>query len=102
MSYKEIYCRDCRLVLAKFNIKYFSDNTISELIKIGYSMDFTSRVDTLYQQGNQIEEDGSLSLDDYKISRQTDNYISITSLSFLLSECIIIILTVGDIIIHEY
>jgi hypothetical protein len=33
---KEIYCRDCRLLLAKFNTEYFSDNTISEIVRVQY------------------------------------------------------------------
>jgi hypothetical protein len=36
MSFKEIYCRDCGIVLAKFNIRYFSDNAISELVRVQY------------------------------------------------------------------
>ena len=43
MSFKEIYCRDCGLVLAKFNIKYFTDNSISELVRLQVRFPYKER-----------------------------------------------------------
>jgi hypothetical protein len=36
-AYKEIYCSDCNLVLAKYSIKYFTDADINELIHLYHS-----------------------------------------------------------------
>ena len=36
-SFKEIYCSDCRTVLARFSTKYFSDADIAELVRLHYS-----------------------------------------------------------------
>ena len=36
MVFKEIYCLDCKIVLAKYNMVYFSDLNIAELAKLHY------------------------------------------------------------------
>jgi len=36
MVFKEIYCLDCNVVLAKYNMVYFSDLNIAELAKLHY------------------------------------------------------------------
>gem|GEM_PF-2099482 len=36
LSFKEIHCRDCTMVLAKYNVKYFTDSKIAELIRLYY------------------------------------------------------------------
>ena len=35
--FKEVYCADCKLVLARYSIKYFNDADITELVRIQYS-----------------------------------------------------------------
>lgn len=37
MAFKEIYCSDCKTVLARYSIKYFSDTDINELVHLHYS-----------------------------------------------------------------
>ncbi len=37
-TFKEIYCFDCKLVLARYSTKYFSDADINELVHLHYSM----------------------------------------------------------------
>jgi hypothetical protein len=36
MVFKEIYCQDCNVVLAKYNVVYFSDSNIAELARLHY------------------------------------------------------------------
>ncbi len=36
VPFKEIYCRDCKIILARYNIEYFSDDSINELSKLHY------------------------------------------------------------------
>lgn len=36
MVFKEIYCRDCDIVLARYNMVYFSDSNIAELARLHY------------------------------------------------------------------
>ncbi len=38
MVFKEIFCLDCDLVLAKYNMVYFSDSNIAELAKLHYPL----------------------------------------------------------------
>jgi hypothetical protein len=32
-EFKEVYCNNCKKTLARYNVKYFSDAKIAELIK---------------------------------------------------------------------
>jgi predicted transcriptional regulator len=36
VTFKEIYCQDCKIILARYNIDYFSDDKIDELSKLHY------------------------------------------------------------------
>jgi hypothetical protein len=36
LSFKEIHCRDCSMVLARYNVKYFTDSKIAELMRLYY------------------------------------------------------------------
>ena len=36
MEYREIYCNDCKRILGRYNIKYYSDDKIGELIKASH------------------------------------------------------------------
>jgi hypothetical protein len=36
VSFKEIYCQDCKIILARYNEDYFSDASIDELSKLHY------------------------------------------------------------------
>jgi hypothetical protein len=36
VSFKEIYCQDCEIILARYNDDYFSDDSINELSKHHY------------------------------------------------------------------
>jgi len=38
MEFKEIYCNDCKKVLGRYNIKYYSDDKIGDLIKSVHSL----------------------------------------------------------------
>ena len=33
MEFREIYCNDCKKVLARYNIKYYTEDTVDELIQ---------------------------------------------------------------------
>jgi len=37
LKFKEIHCHDCNLLLARYNIKYFTDSDIAELVRLHYS-----------------------------------------------------------------
>ena len=37
MEYREIYCNTCKKILGRYNMKYFSDDKIGDVIKIGHS-----------------------------------------------------------------
>jgi len=37
MKFKEIYCSDCKTVLARYSTKYFTDADINELVRLHYS-----------------------------------------------------------------
>jgi hypothetical protein len=36
VPFKEIYCQDCEIILARYNEDYFSDSSIDELSKLHY------------------------------------------------------------------
>lgn len=36
MSFKEIFCQDCKIILARYNDDYFSEASINELSKLHY------------------------------------------------------------------
>ncbi|CAE6488462.1 MAG: hypothetical protein QXY22_00105 [Candidatus Nitrosotenuis sp.] len=42
MEFKEIYCNNCKKTLGKYNVKYFSDARIAELIKSSHGMHYRS------------------------------------------------------------
>ena len=33
MEFREIYCNDCKKILGKYNIKYYTEDMIAELIQ---------------------------------------------------------------------
>jgi hypothetical protein len=35
--FKEVYCADCKMILARYSVKYFTDMDINELVHIHYS-----------------------------------------------------------------
>jgi hypothetical protein len=37
MAFREIYCSDCKTMLARYCTKYFSDTDINELVHLHYS-----------------------------------------------------------------
>jgi hypothetical protein len=37
MSFKEIYCSDCKMLLAKYSTKYFTDADINMLVRSYFS-----------------------------------------------------------------
>jgi len=47
MEFCEIYCKNCKKVLGKYNTKYFSEEKIGELIKTNY--------DTHVKSGHHLE-----------------------------------------------
>lgn len=36
MSFKEIFCQDCKIILARYNDDYFSEASVNELSKLHY------------------------------------------------------------------
>jgi predicted transcriptional regulator len=36
VPFKEIYCQDCKIILARYNEDYFSEASIDELSKLHY------------------------------------------------------------------
>ncbi|HET6779908.1 MAG TPA: hypothetical protein VFH09_01955 [Nitrososphaera sp.] len=36
MAFKEIYCSDCKTVLARYSTKYFTDANINELVRLHF------------------------------------------------------------------
>jgi hypothetical protein len=36
LEFREIYCSDCKKVLGRYNVKYYSDAKIAELLKISH------------------------------------------------------------------
>lgn len=47
-KYREIYCKDCKKIIGRYNIKYYSESKIGEVIQICHA----SHV----KQGHNIEE----------------------------------------------
>lgn len=35
--FRQVYCTDCKLVLAKYSIKYFTETDVNELVHIHFS-----------------------------------------------------------------
>jgi len=33
MEFREIYCNDCKIILARYNVKYYTEDIIAELIQ---------------------------------------------------------------------
>ncbi|HXG74789.1 MAG: hypothetical protein QW177_06555 [Candidatus Nitrosotenuis sp.] len=40
MEFKEVYCNNCKKTLGRYNVKYFSDAKIAELIKSTHSVHY--------------------------------------------------------------
>ena len=38
MEFKEVYCMNCKKVLGRYNIKFYDDDKISELLKTTHSL----------------------------------------------------------------
>ncbi len=38
MEFREIYCYNCKKVLAKYNMKYYDDEKINDIIKSNYGL----------------------------------------------------------------
>ena len=38
MEFREIYCIDCKKILGKYNMKYYTDDKLGELIKVSHSL----------------------------------------------------------------
>ena len=38
MEFKEIYCLNCKKILGRYNIKFYNDDKINELLKTTHSM----------------------------------------------------------------
>lgn len=36
LAFKEVYCQDCSVILARFNLKYFTDSKVAELTRLHY------------------------------------------------------------------
>jgi hypothetical protein len=36
LAFKEIYCSDCKTVLARYSTKYFTDANINELVRLHF------------------------------------------------------------------
>ncbi|HEY7506798.1 MAG TPA: hypothetical protein VH621_04285 [Nitrososphaera sp.] len=52
LTFKEIYCSDCKTVLARYSTKYFSDGDINELMRLHYS----SHIKDGHSMGTRISE----------------------------------------------
>ena len=37
VEYREIYCNDCKKVLGRYNVKYYSESKIGEVIMTSHS-----------------------------------------------------------------
>jgi hypothetical protein len=37
LPFKEIYCSDCKMVLARYSTRYFTDANINDLIRLHFS-----------------------------------------------------------------
>lgn len=38
MEFREIYCNNCKKVLGRYNLKYYSDDKIGEVIKTSHAI----------------------------------------------------------------
>jgi len=38
MEIREIYCNNCKKILGRYNVKYYSDDKIGELIKSSHEL----------------------------------------------------------------
>jgi hypothetical protein len=36
LPFKEIYCSDCKIMLARYSLKYFTDANINELVRLHF------------------------------------------------------------------
>jgi hypothetical protein len=37
MEFREIYCNNCKKVLGRYNMKYYSDDKIGEVLRLSHS-----------------------------------------------------------------
>ena len=37
MEFKEVYCKNCKKVIGRYNIKFYNDEKINELLKTTHS-----------------------------------------------------------------
>ncbi len=47
MEYREIYCNNCKKVLGRYNMKFYNDDKIAEIIRLSHS--------THVREGHEIE-----------------------------------------------
>jgi len=47
MEFREIYCNNCKRVLGRYNIKYFTEDKVGDIIKSSHSLHL--------REGHQIE-----------------------------------------------
>jgi hypothetical protein len=38
MEFREIYCENCKKILGRYNIKFYDENKIEEILKIDHSI----------------------------------------------------------------
>jgi hypothetical protein len=38
MEFREIYCENCEKILGRYNIKFYDENKIEEILKIDHSL----------------------------------------------------------------
>lgn len=47
-EYREIYCNDCKKIIGRYNVKYYSESKIGEVIKTSHALHV--------REGHDIEE----------------------------------------------
>ncbi len=38
MEFREVYCTNCKKILGRYNIKFYNDNKIEEILKTDHSV----------------------------------------------------------------
>ena len=42
MEFREVYCTNCKKILGRYNIKFYNDNKIEEILKTDHSIHIKS------------------------------------------------------------
>ena len=69
MPFKEVHCRDCTTILARYNLKYFTDSKIVELTRLYYQAHIKSGHALITRTTEDLQQDTGKEADKLEIQK---------------------------------